>query len=178
MQVLIGTSGFSYPAWRGGFYPEKLPEPKMLGYYAGHFRAVEINNSFYRMPTAEVLGRWAAETPPEFRFALKSPRRITHDKRLADTGSAVERLAEASRALGDKLGPILFQLPPNLKKDLPRLDDFLASLPAGLRATVEFRHESWFSDDVYGCLRTRKAALCIAESDDFATPLEATRELR
>jgi uncharacterized protein YecE (DUF72 family) len=176
MQVLIGTSGFSYPAWRGGFYPEKLPEPKMLGYYAGHFRAVEINNSFYRMPTAEVLGRWAAETPPEFRFALKSPRRITHDKRLADTGSAVERLAEASRALGDKLGPILFQLPPNLKKDLPRLDDFLASLPAGLRATVEFRHESWFSDDVYGCLRTRKAALCIAESDDFATPLEATTD--
>ena len=129
MQVLIGTSGFSYPAWRGGFYPEKLPETKMLGYYASHFRAVEINNSFYRMPTAEVLGRWAAETPPEFRFALKSPRRITHDKRLSDTASAVERLAEASRALGDKLGPILFQLPPNMKKDLARLDEFLAALP-------------------------------------------------
>ncbi len=174
MEVLIGTSGFSYPAWRGGFYPEKLPETKMLGYYAGHFRAVEINNSFYRMPTAEVLGRWAGETPPEFRFALKSPRRITHDKRLADTASAVERLSEASRALGDKLGPVLFQLPPNMKKDLPRLDDFLAALPAGLRATVEFRHESWFSDDVYGCLRTRRAALCIAETDDFVTPLEAT----
>jgi uncharacterized protein YecE (DUF72 family) len=176
MQVMIGTSGFSYPAWRGGFYPEKLPETKMLGYYAGHFRAVEINNSFYRMPTAEVLGRWAAETPPEFRFALKSPRRITHDKRLADTASALERLTDASRALGDKLGPVLFQLPPNMKKDLPRLDDFLASLPVGLRATVEFRHESWFSDDVYGCLRTRRAALCIAESDELATPLEATTD--
>ncbi|HTB57674.1 MAG TPA: DUF72 domain-containing protein [Polyangia bacterium] len=176
MQVLIGTSGFSYPAWRGGFYPEKLPETKMLGYYAGHFQAVEINNSFYRMPTAEVLGRWAAETPPGFRFALKSPRRITHDRRLVDTASAVERLTEASRALGDKLGPVLFQLPPNMKKDLPRLDDFLAGLPAGLQATVEFRHESWLSDDVYGCLRTRRAALCIAESDDFVTPLEATAD--
>jgi len=112
MEVLIGTSGFSYPAWRGGFYPEKLPETKMLGYYAGQFRAVEINNSFYRMPTAEVLGRWAGETPAEFRFALKSPRRITHDKRLADTASAVDRLYEASRGLGDKLGPVLFQPPP------------------------------------------------------------------
>lgn len=176
MQVLIGTSGFSYPAWRGGFYPEKLPETKMLGYYAAHFRAVEINNSFYRMPTAEVLARWAGETPPEFQFALKSPRRITHDKRLVDTVSAVERLTEASRALGDKLGPILFQLPPNMKKDLPRLDDFLAALPAGLRATVEFRHESWFSEEVYACLRSRRAALCIAESDDLVTPLEATTD--
>ncbi|HEX3902726.1 MAG TPA: DUF72 domain-containing protein [Polyangia bacterium] len=176
MQLLIGTSGFSYPAWRGGFYPEKLPETKMLGYYAGHFRAVEINNSFYRMPTAEVLGRWAAETPPEFRFALKSPRRITHDKRLVDTTSAVERLAEASRALGDKLGPILFQLPPNMKKDLARLDEFLAGLPAGLPATVEFRHESWFSDEVYACLRARRAALCVAESEDVTTPLEATAD--
>ena len=119
MEVSIGTSGFSYPAWRGGFYPEKLPETKMLGYYAGHFRAVEINNSFYRMPTAEMLGRWAGETPPEFRFALKSPRRITHDKRLLDTASAVERLTEASRALGDKLGPVLFQLPPNMKRTSP-----------------------------------------------------------
>jgi len=147
MQVLIGTSGFSYPAWRGGFYPEKLPESKMLGHYAGHFRAVEINNSFYRMPTADVLAR-----------------------------SAVERLAEASRGLGDKLGPVLFQLPPNMKKDLVRLDDFLASLPAGLASTVEFRHESWFADDVYDCLRRRRAALCIAESEDVATPLEATTD--
>ena len=176
MQLLIGTSGFSYPAWRGGFYPEKLPESKMLGHYAGIFRAVEINNSFYRMPTAEVLARWAGETPPEFRFALKSPRRITHDKRLVDTASAVERLAEASRGLGEKLGPVLFQLPPNMKKDLVRLDDFLASLPAGLAATVEFRHESWFSDDVYASLRGRRAALCIAESEDVATPLEATAD--
>jgi uncharacterized protein YecE (DUF72 family) len=176
MQVLIGTSGFSYPAWRGGFYPEKLPETKMLGYYAGHFRAVEINNSFYRMPSAEVLARWAGETPPEFHFALKSPRRITHDKRLLDVASAIERLVEASRSLGDKRGPILFQLPPNMKKDLARLDEFLAALPAELTAAVEFRHESWFADDVYTCLRTRKAALCIAESEEIATPVEATAD--
>ncbi len=176
MQVLIGTSGFSYPAWRGGFYPEKLPEAKMLGHYAGHFQAVEINNSFYRMPSAYVLARWAGETPPGFRFALKSPRRITHDKRLVDAASAVERLAEASRALGEKRGPILFQLPPNMKKDLARLDEFLAALPAGLSAAVEFRHESWFADEVYGCLRTRKAALCIAESEELATPVVATAD--
>jgi uncharacterized protein YecE (DUF72 family) len=176
MQVLIGTSGFSYPAWRGGFYPEKLPETKMLAHYSGIFRAVEINNSFYRMPTAEVLARWSNETPAAFHFTLKSPKRITHDKRLVDVASSVERLAEAARALGEKLGPILFQLPPNMRKDLPRLDDFLASLPAGLRATVEFRHESWFADDVYACLRSRQAALCIAESETVATPLVATTD--
>jgi uncharacterized protein YecE (DUF72 family) len=176
MHVLIGTSGFSYPAWRGGFYPEKMPTTKMLAYYAERLAAVEINNTFYRMPTAEVLSRWAAETPPGFRFSLKSPRQITHDKRLADTAAAVERLAEVARALGDKLGPVLFQLPPFLRKDLPLLEAFLAALPAGLSAALEFRHLSWFSDDVYDCLRARRAALCIAESDEMETPLEATAD--
>ncbi|HVV16904.1 MAG TPA: DUF72 domain-containing protein [Polyangia bacterium] len=176
MQLLIGTSGFSYTAWRGGFYPEKLPEAKMLAYYAGIFPAVEINNSFYRMPTAELLGRWAAETPPGFKFALKSPRRITHEKRLADAAAEVERLAAAARGLGDKLGPVLFQLPPNLKKDLPRLDDFLAALPRDIGAAVEFRHASWFADDVYATLRARKAALCIADAEDLTTPVEATAD--
>ena len=175
-QVLIGTSGFSYPAWRGGFYPEKMPPAKMLAYYAERLAAVEINNTFYRMPAAEVLQRWAAETPPGFRFSLKSPRQITHDKRLVEVGSAVERLAEVARALGDKLGPVLFQLPPNQRKDLPRLDAFLAALPSGLSAALEFRHVSWFSDDVYDCLRTRRAALCLAESDELETPLEATAD--
>jgi uncharacterized protein YecE (DUF72 family) len=174
MRVLVGTSGFSYPAWRGAFYPEKLPESKMLGHYATRMGAVEINNTFYRMPTPETLARWAAETPDAFRFALKSPRRITHDRRLNDVSSAVERLEQAARALGDKLGPILFQLPPNFKKDLPRLDDFLATLPPGLRAAMEFRHPSWFEDDVYACLRARGAALCIAESEELATPPIAT----
>jgi len=174
MRVLVGTSGFSYPAWRGSFYPEKLPEPKMLGHYATRMGAVEINNTFYRMPTPETLARWAAETPDAFRFALKSPRRITHDRRLNDVTSAVERLDQAARALGEKLGPILFQLPPNMKKDVVRLDDFLAMLPPGLRAAMEFRHTSWFEDDVYACLRTRGAALCIAESEELATPPVAT----
>jgi uncharacterized protein YecE (DUF72 family) len=174
MRVLVGTSGFSYPAWRGSFYPEKLPESKMLGHYATRMGAVEINNTFYRMPTPETLARWAAETPDAFRFALKSPRRITHDRRLNDVTSAVERLDQAARALGEKLGPILFQLPPNMKKDVVRLDDFLAMLPPGLRAAMEFRHTSWFEDDVYACLRTRGAALCIAESEELATPPVAT----
>jgi uncharacterized protein YecE (DUF72 family) len=176
MKLLIGTSGFSYTAWRGGFYPEKLPVAKMLGHYAGIFRAVEINNSFYRMPTAELLGNWAAETPDGFEFALKSPRRITHDRRLADVAGEVDRLAAAARSLGSKRGPILFQLPPNLKKDLPRLDEFLAALPADLAAAVEFRHASWFSDDVYACLRNRRASLCIADAEDLTTPVEATAD--
>jgi len=176
MKLLIGTSGFSYTAWRGGFYPEKLPEAKMLAHYAGIFPAVEINNSFYRMPTAELLGKWAADTPEDFKFALKSPRRITHEKRLADVAGEVERLGAAARGLGGKLGPVLFQLPPNLKKDLPRLDAFLAGLPGDLAATVEFRHASWFADDVYDCLRTRRAALCIADAEDLTTPVEATAD--
>jgi uncharacterized protein YecE (DUF72 family) len=174
MRVLVGTSGFSYPAWRGSFYPEKLPESKMLAYYATQMGAVEVNNTFYRMPTPETLARWGAETPDGFRFALKSPRRITHDRKLADVGAAVERLDQAARTLGDKLGPILFQLPPVMRKDLVRLDDFLAALPAGLKPAVEFRHDSWFTDDVYACLRARKAALCIAESEELATPPIAT----
>jgi uncharacterized protein YecE (DUF72 family) len=129
----------------------------MLAFYAERLGAVEINNSFYRMPSAEMLAGWAAETPPGFRFALKSPRRITHEKKLLDVAPAVERLTEASLALGDKLGPILFQLPPFMKKDLVRLDDFLASLPKTLRPAVEFRHE-----------------FCVAESEELATPFVAT----
>jgi uncharacterized protein YecE (DUF72 family) len=176
MQISIGTSGFSYPAWRGGFYPEKMPTTKMLAYYAERLAAVEINNSFYRMPSADVLGRWAAETPAGFRFSLKSPRQITHDKRLADTAATVARLAEVARALGDKLGPVLFQLPPFLRKDLALLDAFLAAMPEGLAPALEFRHLSWFCDEVYDCLRARRAALCIAESDEMETPLQATAD--
>jgi uncharacterized protein YecE (DUF72 family) len=174
MQILTGTSGFSYPAWRGTFYPEKLPEAQMLGYYADRLAAVEINNTFYRMPTPEQLGRWAAETPAGFRFALKSPRQITHIKKLADVADSVERLSAAATTLGDRLGPILFQLPPFLKKDVPRLDAFLATLPPSVKAAVEFRHDSWFTDEVYAALKARNAALCIADSEDLSTPFEAT----
>jgi uncharacterized protein YecE (DUF72 family) len=174
MHVLTGTSGFSYTAWRGSFYPEKHPEAQMLAFYAGKLRAVEINNTFYRMPSPKLLERWAAETPAEFRFAFKSPRQITHMRRLVDAGDAVARLVEVTAVLADRLGPILFQLPPNLKKDLGVLEAFLSTLPPALRAAVEFRHASWLSDDVYEVLRRHGAALCVADSEDFATPLEAT----
>jgi uncharacterized protein YecE (DUF72 family) len=174
MRVYIGTSGFSYAPWRGSFYPEKLPAAKMLAYYAERLDAVEINNTFYRMPAPEQLTKWAEETPAGFQFALKSPRRITHERKLADVGDALARLGEAAGTLGDRLGPVLFQLPPFMKKDLPRLQAFVAALPAGLRAAVEFRHVSWFEADVYEALRARDVALCLAESEDIATPVEAT----
>lgn len=177
MNVMTGTSGFSYTAWRGSFYPDKLPEAKMLAFYAGKLGAVEINNTFYRMPNPSLLERWAAETPEAFRFALKSPRQITHMKKLVDVGDAVTRLAETARALAGRLGPILFQLPPFVRKDLGVLEAFLstlATLPTRLRAAVEFRHASWLSDEVYEVLRRHDAALCVADSEDLATPLEAT----
>ena len=174
MHVLTGTSGFSYTAWRGSFYPEKLPEAQMLGFYAGQLGAVEINNTFYRMPNRALLERWAAETPASFRFALKSPRQITHMRKLIDVGDAVARLAETAGALGDRLGPILFQLPPFVRKDLGVLEAFLATVPAGVRAALEFRHASWLADDVYTVLKRHGAALCVADSEDFATPFEAT----
>src|SRR5881394_3445625 len=139
MRVMTGTSGFSYTAWRGSFYPEKLPEAEMLGFYASQLGAVEINNTFYRMPNRSLLERWAAETPASFRFALKSPRQITHMRKLIDVGDAVGRLAETAGALGDRLGPILFQLPPFVRKDLGVLEAFLSTLataPVRVRAAV------------------------------------------
>jgi uncharacterized protein YecE (DUF72 family) len=180
MQVLTGTSGFSYTAWRGSFYPDKLPEAKMLAFYAGKLGAVEINNTFYRMPNPSLLERWAAETPASFRFALKSPRQITHMKKLVDVADAVAKLAEGARSLASRLGPILFQLPPFVRKDLGVLEAFLSTLSTqstatkGLRAAVEFRHASWLADDTYDVLRRHDAALCVADSEEFATPLEPT----
>jgi uncharacterized protein YecE (DUF72 family) len=153
-----------------------MPAAKMLAYYAERLPAVEINNTFYKMPAADLLGRWAAETPATFTFVLKSPRRITHDRRLVDTGDSVRQFYEAAAALGDKRGPVLFQLPPHQRKDLPRLEAFLGLLdgvPAA-RPAFEFRHESWFADDVFAALRAHGAALCIAEAEDLATPVEAT----
>jgi uncharacterized protein YecE (DUF72 family) len=177
MHILTGTSGFSYPAWRGSFYPAKLSTTKMLAYYAGKLDAVEINNTFYRMPRPALLERWAAETPPAFRFALKSPRGITHMRRLVGADDMVARLAKEARALGDRLGPILFQLPANLRKDLGVLEAFLATWTAAagrLRAAFEFRDESWLTDDVYAALARHDAALCVADSEELATPLIAT----
>jgi uncharacterized protein YecE (DUF72 family) len=175
MRVMTGTSGFSYPAWRGSFYPEKLPAAKMLAFYAGKLGAVEINNTFYRMPQPAVLARWAADTPATFRFALKSPRSITHMRRLVGAADAVTRLADGVRALGDRLGPILFQLPANARKDVGVLEAFLSTLPAGgMRAAFEFRDKSWLADDVYAVLARHDAALCVADAEELATPLVAT----
>jgi uncharacterized protein YecE (DUF72 family) len=174
MRVLAGTSGFSYKEWKGSFYPEDLPAAAMLSYYAQRLPAVEINNTFYRMPKPALLEGWAAEVSPEFRFVLKASQRITHFKRLKDAASEVDYFFGVAATLGDRLGPALFQLPPNLKKDLPRLEAFLGTIPAGRRAAFEFRHASWFEDDVFAALRSAGAALCVAEDEELATPLVAT----
>jgi len=174
MRVRAGTSGFSYKEWKGSFYPEDLHADAMLHYYSERLPAVEINNTFYRMPKPALLEGWAAEVPEDFRFVLKASQRITHFKRLKDAGDEVAYFFQVAATLGGRLGPALFQLPPNLKKDLPRLSDFLAVLPENGRAAFEFRHATWFEDDVFEALRARGAALCIAEDEELATPLVAT----
>lgn len=176
MKLLAGTSGYSFKEWLGHFYPEKFAAGEMLRYYAERLPTVEINNTFYKMPDEGVLARWREEVPAGFAFALKVRSRITHEKRLRDAGADVVEFMRRAAALGDKLGPVLFQLPPFLKKDLPRLRDFLAVLPAGTRAAFEFRHDSWLDDEVYAALRERAAMLCVADTDEGDTPLVATAE--
>ena len=174
--MLAGTSGYSYKEWLGHFYPEKLPAGAMLRYYAERFATVEINNTFYRMPAESMLARWAAEVPDGFEFALKAPRRITHEKRLREAEPDVAEFLRRAETLGAKLGVILFQLPPYLKKDLPRLEDFLALLPSGKRVAFEFRNESWQTDDVYAALRERRAMLCVTDTEESDTPFVATSD--
>jgi uncharacterized protein YecE (DUF72 family) len=174
MRTFIGTSGYSYPAWKGHFYPEKLPAKQFLSFYASRFSTVEINNTFYRMPTAKLMQDWAAGVPDGFTFAIKAPQRITHQKRLKECDELVAALLGIVELLAEKQGPILFQLPPNLKKDVPRLQAFLAAMPRRARAAFEFRHESWLADDTYEALRAADAALCIADTEDLSTPLVAT----
>jgi uncharacterized protein YecE (DUF72 family) len=176
MELLAGTSGFSYKEWLGKFYPEKLAPDAMLRFYAGHFATVEINNTFYRMPAEDMLSRWANEVPERFEFTLKAPRRITHEKRLREAGPDVAEFVRRAQLLGGKLGALLFQLPPFLKKDLPRLKDFLGEVPPGARAAFEFRHESWQDDEVYGALRERGAMLCVTDTDTGDTPFVATAD--
>lgn len=165
MNLYVGTSGYSYKEWKGSFYPEKLSAKKMLGYYGERFRTVEINNSFYQMPKPAVLEAWVAEVPADFKFILKAPQRITHFQRLKNSGEAVEELLEVAKVLKKRSGPILFQLRSDMRKDATRLGDFLKLLPKG-RAAFEFRHATWFDDEIFGLLRKRRAALCIAEAED------------
>jgi uncharacterized protein YecE (DUF72 family) len=169
-----GTSGFSYKEWKGSFYPEDLPDSRMLAYYAERFPAVEINNTFYRMPTRKLLEGWAEQVPPDFRFVLKAARRITHQKKLADVGDDVAYLAETSRALGERLGPTLVQLPPYLRRDVPLLTAFLALLPADFRVAVEFRSSSWLDDAVYAALEAGGAALVVSDMGEGDPPVVRT----
>jgi uncharacterized protein YecE (DUF72 family) len=171
-KLFAGASGYSFKEWKGNFYPDKIKPDAMLAWYAERLPTVEINNTFYQMPKVAVLENWVASTPHGFRFAIKASRRITHDGRLkADaTAESVEFLYRNLAALGDKLGPVLFQLPPFLKKDVPRLLEFLHVLPADHRAAFEFRNDSWFDDDVYIALRDAGAALCLSEREDGSPP--------
>lgn len=172
--ILVGTSGYNYPEWKGSFYPADLPATKFLPFYASKFPTVEINYTFYRMPTAKMTAAWEAQAPPGFKYALKAPQRITHLKRLMDCGEPLQFFCDSARVLGNHLGPLLFQLPPNFRCDVGRLEKFLAIVPGDLRAAFEFRHDSWLTEPVYQLLAAHGVALCIADFGDKTTPLQAT----
>jgi len=177
MNLYVGTSGYSYKEWKGPFYPQDLPEKQMLRFYAESFRTVEINNTFYRMPKPAVLEGWGAEVGANFKFVLKASQRITHMQRLKDAGDSVAYLLKVAEVLMERLGPLLFQLPPYFKKDAPRLREFLALLPPGRRAAFEFRHQSWFDSEIFDLLREHQAALCIAEAEnDLEIPFVSTAD--
>jgi uncharacterized protein YecE (DUF72 family) len=174
--VHVGTSGYSYPEWRGAFYPERFPTAQMLPYYAERFRTVELNNTFYRMPTGKTVAGWDQGSPPGFVFALKVPQRITHFARLRDVAEPFRYLLDTVGGLGAKLGPLLLQLPPSFRKDARRLHECLALVPPSVRLAVEFRHASWLDDEVYGILRARNAALCVADTEEGTTPVVVTAD--
>ena len=176
MAVWIGTSGYNYPEWKGNFYPETLSAAKMLPFYAARFDTVEINYTFYRAPNEKILDGWSRATPDRFKLTLKAPRRITHDARLRDCGDRVRQFFDTAATLGPKLGVLLFQLPPNLKRDLPLLEAFLDTFPPRVAAAFEFRHVTWFDDEVFTLLRARNLALCVADSGTLSTPVEMTAD--
>ncbi len=169
-QFIVGTSGYSYREWKPGFYPEKLPAKDMLAFYAERFATVELNSTFRSMPEAAAFEAWAAQVPASFCFAIKAPQTITHRKRLKATEAATDELLAACSVLKRRQGPLLFQLPPNFKKDLPQLDAFLKHFGKRAKAAFEFRHESWFDDEVFACLRKHKVTLCIADAEDLPSP--------
>jgi len=175
-RVLVGTSGYNYPEWRGSFYPEKLSTNKMLAYYAERFPTVEINYTFYRLPTEKLLAGWVAGTPDGFRFTLKAPRRITHDAKLQRCDELLLAFCRTSRTIGPRLAALLFQLPPTFRKDAAILRAFVDLLPENTPAAFEFRHPSWFDAEIYDLLRSRNVALCVADSEKLSTPLETTAD--
>jgi uncharacterized protein YecE (DUF72 family) len=177
MNLYVGTSGYSYPKWKGKFYPKDLPAKGMLRYYGENFRSVESNSTFRGMPKPDVFTRWADEVPADFKFAIKAPQQITHIKRLKDSKDLVSNVFEGGGVLEGRLGPVLFQLPPNFKKDATRLIEFLGWLPNRSRAAFEFRHETWFDEEIFELLKKHKAALCIAEAEnELVVPFVSTTD--
>jgi uncharacterized protein YecE (DUF72 family) len=176
MSILIGTSGYSYKEWKGPFYPKEVPSSGFLRYYADRLPTVEINNTFYRMPTEKLVAGWAADVPEAFVFAVKAPQRITHIAKLANAADTTATFVRTASTLGARLGPLLFQLPPFLRKDVPRLAAFLEESPKGPRYAFEFRHASWFDDEVWATLKAHGASLCVAEGETLESPLVATAD--
>ncbi|MBK8259063.1 MAG: DUF72 domain-containing protein [Polyangiaceae bacterium] len=174
MKLWIGTSGFSYPEWKGSFYPENMPTTKMFGFYSQHFSTVEINATFYRMPTDKLVLGWAETAPAGFRYTLKAPKTITYIKQLKECEQPVSFFLGRAEKLGVHRGALLFHLPPYLKKDVALLRDFLTLVPREMRATFEFRSSSWHDEEVYTALADAGAALCISDSEKLTTPLVAT----
>jgi uncharacterized protein YecE (DUF72 family) len=175
VKLIAGTSGFAFKEWKGSFYPDDLKDAGMLAFYASKFPTVEINNTFYRLPKEQVLVDWATQAPVPFTFAIKASQRITHHARLKpECAETVQYLLKVTSALGGSLGAVLFQLPPNLKKDVDRLRTFLDMLPNDRRFSIEFRHESWFEDEVFDALRAHDVALVAIEQSEFSSPLIAT----
>jgi uncharacterized protein YecE (DUF72 family) len=175
MKCWIGTSGFQYAEWKGTFYPEDLPAAKMLPFYAERFSTTEINYTFHRIPAAKTVENWKQLTPDNFRFSLKAPQKITHWSKLRECTDTLEYFCKVATGLGERLGPVLFQLPPTFKKDTDVLSSFLREFPS-MRAAFEFRHESWFDDEIFGLLKSRNVALCIADTADLATPRQGTAD--
>jgi uncharacterized protein YecE (DUF72 family) len=175
MRTWIGTSGFQYAEWKGTFYPPDLPANKMLPYFAGRLSTTEINYTFHRIPSPKTIENWLAQTPANFRFALKAPQKITHFAKLRDCHDTMAYFCRVISALGDRLGPVLFQLPPNFKKDAEVLSAFLRELPA-IRAAFEFRHASWLDEEIFALLRSRNVALCLADTEKLPAPTVATAD--
>jgi uncharacterized protein YecE (DUF72 family) len=172
----IGTSGWVYPHWRDVFYPPKLPQSKWLEFYTRYFSTVELNNSFYRLPSEQVFSNWRATSPEGFRYAVKVSRFITHIKRLKDVAEPIETFLQRARHLNEKLGPLLYQLPPNMHRNDERLENFLPLLPKGLRHVIEFRHHSWLDEEVFDILRRHNIGFCVFDMPGLPCPLLATAD--
>lgn len=175
-EYIIGTSGWHYDDWRTIFYPEKLPKSKWLEFYSGHFPTVELNNTFYRLPSEKAVDNWYNFAPDDFTFSVKVSRYITHIKRLQDTGEALTNFMSRMKSLSDKLGPLLYQLPPGLHRDDTLLDSFLTGLPHEYRHVIEFRHKSWLTEEVYEILRKHRAGFCVFDMPELSCPLLATAD--